>query len=175
MLLLFYQDESIIGNKKYSLIELTLNYIPEDKFQRVSPNQMVSLSKEYDNYVKKEKDFYIWVEDKDKDFFYANSYYMNDTYKYHDFIELTSVLLLSVNYLDNDIKVLYDFEANNNFKYRFPDFLYFSAVTITTLGYGDILPNSTIIRVAVMVETITGLISIAIFSAGLYEWLKKRN
>lgn len=37
------------------------------------------------------------------------------------------------------------------------DFLYFSAVTTTTLGYGDILPNSTLARVLVMLNTISGV------------------
>lgn len=37
------------------------------------------------------------------------------------------------------------------------DFSYYSAVTITTLGYGDILPNSTIARLIVMLNAICGV------------------
>ena len=41
------------------------------------------------------------------------------------------------------------------------DFCYFSAVTMTTLGYGDIIPNSREVRVLVMVQAITGLFFLA--------------
>ncbi len=56
--------------------------------------------------------------------------------------------------------------------YQIMDFLYFSAVTITTLGYGDILPNSTLIRCMVMFQTLSGLIVIGVFISRLLdkEW-----
>jgi hypothetical protein len=37
------------------------------------------------------------------------------------------------------------------------DFLYFSTVTQTTLGYGDILPNSTTVRMVVTIQIVVGL------------------
>lgn len=37
------------------------------------------------------------------------------------------------------------------------DFIYFATVTFTTLGYGDILPNSTLTRVFVMLNSILGV------------------
>jgi voltage-gated potassium channel len=42
--------------------------------------------------------------------------------------------------------------------YPLLDFLYFSAVTITTLGFGDIVPNNTTVRVLVMFEAFLGLL-----------------
>lgn len=39
------------------------------------------------------------------------------------------------------------------------DFIYYSAVTLTTLGYGDILPNSTAARFVVMVNSVFGFFS----------------
>ena len=36
--------------------------------------------------------------------------------------------------------------------------LYFSVVTLTTLGYGDVLPTTTAAQVVVMCETITGYV-----------------
>jgi hypothetical protein len=45
--------------------------------------------------------------------------------------------------------------------WNFFDFLYFSTVTITTLGYGDIIPNSTPLRVTVITETIIGILFLA--------------
>lgn|GEM_PF-6525331 len=37
------------------------------------------------------------------------------------------------------------------------DFTYYSAVTITTLGYGDILPNATVTRLVVMLNSVAGV------------------
>lgn len=53
--------------------------------------------------------------------------------------------------------------------YPIIDFLYFSAVTLTTLGYGDILPNSSLTRAFVMLEALIGLILIGVFIARVLE------
>ena len=42
-------------------------------------------------------------------------------------------------------------------------FFYFSLVTITTLGYGDILPTSPVSRLAAGVEAAIGLLYVAVF------------
>lgn len=42
------------------------------------------------------------------------------------------------------------------------DFLYFSVITQTTVGYGDILPNSTTVRKLVMSQVIIGYIMLVI-------------
>jgi len=44
--------------------------------------------------------------------------------------------------------------------FSFLDFLYFSFVTVTTLGYGDIVPNSTLVRLLVVMQIIIGLLLI---------------
>lgn len=41
--------------------------------------------------------------------------------------------------------------------WSFRDFLYFSIVTQTTLGYGDILPNSSTVRTIVAIQVLLGL------------------
>lgn len=68
---------------------------------------------------------------------------------------------------DNDVRHLVKVFSG---KYTYPmaEFLYFSAVTITTLGYGDILPNDTNIRIAVMLETFMGLFLIGCFISSLF-------
>jgi hypothetical protein len=46
--------------------------------------------------------------------------------------------------------------------WTFWDFLYFSTITQTTVGYGDILPNKTVVRVIVIVQIVVGLLMIGI-------------
>lgn len=47
--------------------------------------------------------------------------------------------------------------------WSFWDFLYFSVITQTTVGYGDILPNSTLVRIIVVLQIVIGL-AIATFA-----------
>ncbi len=58
---------------------------------------------------------------------------------------------------------------DNNYTFPLLDFLYFSAITITTVGYGDILPNCTLIRVLVMTEVFFGTIIIGVFISTLIK------
>jgi hypothetical protein len=60
-------------------------------------------------------------------------------------------------------------EIRNRFKsaqsarqslWKFIDFVYFSTVTQTTLGYGDILPNSAVVRMFVIIQVISGILII---------------
>jgi len=53
------------------------------------------------------------------------------------------------------------------------DFFYFSLVTITTLGYGDILPNNQSVRMVVTAETISGVFFIAFALTYLWPRTKK--
>jgi len=49
----------------------------------------------------------------------------------------------------------------------FPDFIYFSFVTLTTLGFGDISPNLPLARFLVYLEAIVGQFYLAILVASL--------
>lgn len=79
----------------------------------------------------------------------------------------------SISFLDDSPLVLRSI-INGNFKYPIWNFMYFSAVTMTTLGYGDILPNSMVVRILVMLETIFGVIIIGVFVSCLF-WNKKSS
>lgn len=57
--------------------------------------------------------------------------------------------------------------ANNEWFTLFPDFIYFSFVTITTLGFGDISPLSPISRFFVYCEAVVGQLYLAILVASL--------
>ncbi|NMM64871.1 two pore domain potassium channel family protein [Clostridium sp. P21] len=111
----------------------------------------------------------MWVENypllceeffNDKNCFYPLNFYF------------VNLIKNSVSFLDDSPIVLKKI-ANDKFKYSLWNFLYFSTVTITTLGYGDILPNSTLVRVLVMVETISGVFVVGTFGSCLF-WNKKK-
>ncbi|MBV1928065.1 MAG: potassium channel family protein [Gammaproteobacteria bacterium] len=57
--------------------------------------------------------------------------------------------------------------ANGQSIEGFPDFLYFSYVTLTTLGYGDITPIAALARSLVLMESIIGQVFMAVFIARL--------
>ena len=48
-----------------------------------------------------------------------------------------------------------------------PDLMYFSFVTLATLGYGDITPRTNVSRTLAVVEALAGMLYIAIFMARL--------
>lgn len=64
---------------------------------------------------------------------------------------------------------------NNYINYQIEDFWYFSAVIITTLGFGDITPNSTTVRMAVMIETLLGVILIGVHVSLITNDKKKKQ
>lgn len=55
----------------------------------------------------------------------------------------------------------------SNWKRNFPDFIYFSFVTLTTLGYGDILPTSPLSRFIVYMESVVGVFYMAVVVSSL--------
>ena len=76
---------------------------------------------------------------------------------------------------DNGLNIFSDVYNNRNYKYRYWDFFYFSAIALTTLGYGDILPNSTSVRVLVAIEAILGVVVITWFIGILVSPLRKER
>ncbi|KAA8672984.1 potassium channel family protein [Clostridium sp. MT-14] len=77
----------------------------------------------------------------------------------------------SISFLDGSPLVLKSI-VDENLKYPLWNFMYFSAVTMTTLGYGDIVPNSTIVRILVMLETVFGVTIVGMFASCLF-WNKE--
>lgn len=56
--------------------------------------------------------------------------------------------------------------------WTYGDFLYFSVITQTTVGYGDILPNNTTVRIWVSVQVLVGLFLATIGIAFAFRALK---
>jgi len=54
-----------------------------------------------------------------------------------------------------------------NWRENFPDFIYFSFVTLTTLGFGEILPSAPLARFLVYMEAIVGVFYLAIVVSSL--------
>ena len=57
--------------------------------------------------------------------------------------------------------------ATRSEQWTYIDFLYFSTITQATVGYGDILPNSSIVRIFVIIQVLIGLM---LFGVGI-SWL----
>jgi hypothetical protein len=78
------------------------------------------------------------------------------------FEEVIDTLLLR---LQGDYKALIELlnslDANTDI-WSYWDFVYFSTITQTTVGYGDILPNSTVVRMVVCVQVLLGLLLLGI-------------
>lgn len=66
-----------------------------------------------------------------------------------------------------------NFDPSSNFadslshEYRYPIFVYFSFCTLSTVGYGDIVPVSRLARSCAMLESVTGQLYLAILVARL--------
>lgn len=162
-----YIDDAITnpqGNKQ--VVKLTVCSIPENTYHKIAPSQYLTLPMEYTSKIVKSEEYYITLDKemlKDFDYnifypLYENLYFISQSY----------------NYLDDSILIIDKYTNQDAYNYSIMDFLYFSAVTITTLGYGDILPNSTEVRTVVMIETLAGMILIALIAAASYDSIRKR-
>lgn len=90
---------------------------------------------------------------------------------------LISVGFLAMAYIL--ISALVIFNAEPDTFENFFDAIYWATVSLTTMGYGDIYPVTTIGRIITMVSSIFGIAIIAlpsgIITAGLMEEINKRN
>ncbi|HSG80783.1 MAG TPA: potassium channel family protein [Gemmatimonadota bacterium] len=59
-------------------------------------------------------------------------------------------------------------------RWRFVDALYFSVVTLTTVGYGDLSPQTDAGKIFTVIYLLTGLGAVAAFVTGLAEQRRKR-
>jgi voltage-gated potassium channel Kch len=58
---------------------------------------------------------------------------------------------------------------------NYPTATYFSFVTLTTLGYGDISPATPIAEVIVILEAVTGMFYLAVIVASLIGAMRNKN
>jgi len=78
---------------------------------------------------------------------------------------ISNIIDVDIRSINTEIELLEKQKGNAN--WVFFDFLYFSVITQTTVGYGDILPNSTHIRLIVMIQSLLGVI-LTVFGATLF-------
>jgi hypothetical protein len=57
----------------------------------------------------------------------------------------------------------------------FFDYLYLSIITVSTLGYGDIIPQTALAKFLVMIQTIVGYLFLYIFLGLVVSWLGTRE
>jgi len=64
--------------------------------------------------------------------------------------------------IEHEERMLNDTDAAERSVWSFWDFLYFSGITLSTVGFGDILPNSTGVRLLVLSEVLVGLVLLVV-------------
>lgn len=90
----------------------------------------------------------------------------------HEIRGLPDILSYSTHFLDDSFLILKKI-VDGHYEYPLLDFLYFSAITITTVGYGDILPHDSMVRVLVMAESLLGVLILGIFLTTIGNRKKK--
>jgi hypothetical protein len=77
--------------------------------------------------------------------------------------------------IDDNTKELSSLKSSNYLRWNFVDFFYFSTITQATVGYGDMLPNSTFIRFLVALQTLIGIFITIIMVTYSYDLYRKRR
>jgi voltage-gated potassium channel len=169
------RNQKIIDDTSYCEILFSVSYIPEDAYKDYLVKEPVYLPEVYSILVQKHQQFHVWIKQNEFDLQNKNWSFTGNENTY-EALDLGKYFISNaINYFDDAIEIIYNYETKSQFKYPLIDFLYFSAVTITTLGYGDILPNSSWVRGLVMSETIIGAIILAISISFLYDRIKSRH
>jgi Ion channel. len=158
-------EEQVINNKiRTYKLRISLYKINSKN----KDDSYIVYKKDYNKNLQKIDTVIVWI----KDYPIIEDEFLKKDYKFYPLsFYFTNLMENSMSFLDDSPLVLKSV-ANGNFKYPLWNFLYFSSVTITTLGYGDILPNSTIVRILVMFETVFGVVIIGMFVSCLF-WNKK--
>ncbi len=138
----YFTNEVVIANIKYqlSLVELDLN------------------KEKLDAYNKGLKSYSSFQDD-------SLAFIANDLIKEIDLLEKdrNSKLERISNLTESIRNYVVDFYLGQADKVGFFDFIYFSVITATSTGYGDILPNSTTIRILVSTEIFLSLFLFGFF------------
>ena len=81
-----------------------------------------------------------------------------------DFKEFQKIIHAVSEQLDDDISLISSNidRLTSTEPWSYWDFLYFSTITQTTVGYGDMLPNTTYVRMLVIAQVLIGVILIAL-------------
>lgn len=149
-------------NGKFITQKLVLNFYnvqnPADKFNLIHGVGEKDIKKSVS----------IWVNNYSE---VKNILRIQENVLYPTELYLKPLITHNVTFLDNspiNIKEIQNKEPS----YPLYDYLYFSAVTLTSLGYGDILPYSSLTRGLVMLQTISGVLIIGLLVSSLF-WNRK--
>lgn len=77
--------------------------------------------------------------------------------------------------LESNVKKLSELKNSSYLRWNFVDFFYFSTITQATVGYGDMLPNSSFIRFLVTLQTLIGVFITIIMVTYSYELYRDRR
>lgn len=92
-------------------------------------------------------------------------------YPYDSVKVIETLINKRINYINDDLSIL---NSKKTVKWSLIDFIYFSSITQATVGYGDILPNSTVIRFIVTIQTLIGVFMTVILISFSYLEFKRK-
>lgn len=158
--------------KEYNMINKFKTYVLEISLYRLNDKNEhgnYEVYKNDNNKFEKIDTVKVWIENYP---IIYDEFFNNENYFYPLNFYFVNLMKNSISFLD-DSPIALKKIVNDKFNHSLWNFLYFSTVTITTLGYGDILPNSTLVRILVMVETIFGVFILGTFGSCLF-WNSKK-
>ncbi|MDR1725861.1 MAG: potassium channel family protein [Bacteroidales bacterium] len=97
------------------------------------------------------------------------------SYPYDSSVVIKNMIAIDKKKIDAEIDSLNSKQMNNIVEWHYFDFLYFSIITQTTIGYGDILPNTTYIRFLVSIQALLGIFCTVFFVIGAFEKWKNKD
>ncbi len=106
--------------------------------------------------------------------FFENEVHLKTASSDFDKPETIGLKIIDVRMQDN-VTELKNIKSADYLRWNFIDFFYFSTITQATVGYGDMLPNSTFIRFLVALQTLIGVFITIIMVTYSYDLYRKRR
>jgi hypothetical protein len=115
----------------------------------------------------------LFKQDKDEPFF-DHEVNIKATIEESKSPEVVGLKIAKKRLSENETELL-SLKSSDYLRWNFFDFFYFSTITQATVGYGDMLPNSTYIRILVALQTLIGIFITIVMVAYSYDLYRRRR